>query len=117
MENAADGQSVNRFVFAHCRGIFVGMRIHVFVMCPRVVAPDLDLAGFAQDMVHVTQVALGSMIGMQRPLCGMGQDNDAGKRWGDLFFPPRRAGEAMMLELIKAMYTTVHSDALLELYS
>lgn len=117
MENTADGQSVNRFVFAHCRGMFVGMRIHVFVMCPRVVAPDLDLAGFAQDMVHVTQVALGAMIGMQRPLCGMGQDNDAGKRWGDLFFPPRRAGEAMMLELIKALYTTVHSDALLELYA
>ena len=117
MEPAESGGMRNRFVFAHSRGLFIGMRVHAFVMCPRVMAPDIDLRAFAADMVHVTRLALGAMIGIQRPLVGMGQEDAGSRKWGDLFFPPRRGGEAFMFDLIKAMYTAVHSDVVLELYS
>jgi hypothetical protein len=117
MEPDRNGGMRNRFVFAHSRGQFVGLRVHAYVMCPRVMAPDLDLRAFAADMVHVTRIALGSMIGIQRPLSGMGQGDAAIRKVSDVFFPPRRCGQAFMMELIKALYTALHSDAILEVYA
>jgi hypothetical protein len=116
-----------RFSLAYSRGLALGLRIHAFVLTPSVMcrgaAPLFDAAGFAADMVVLTRLALGSMVGMNAP-----QQEDR-RRFltprlaeilaavGDQFFPtPTRSGHQFLLGLVSSLYMTVHSEMLLRVY-
>jgi hypothetical protein len=113
MPVSVDTPSAPRFVFAYSRGFFAGLRVHALVFCPRALVVDVDLPAAASDFVQMGRVALGAMISMRRPEIGMG----GSVSWTDLFYPPRQGGEALMIELVGALYTTLHSDLILRVYT
>jgi len=102
---------VPRFVFAYSRGTFMGIKIHAFVCTPRLLTKDMDTPGFAADVVCMTRVALGVMIGMKRA------SQTGGPDWMGRFYPPRGVGHHYMTDLIRALYTGLHSETLLRIYS
>jgi len=123
------GRKLPRFLFGYSRGLFLGLRIHAFVIVPRPMHSDVDVPGLVGDVVKMTRVALGAMVGMRKPqVFGMGSKRDVshqtqgapageGASWIRFFYEPRGSGHAFMMELIHALYAAIHGESLLRIYS
>jgi hypothetical protein len=123
------GRKLPRFLFGYSRGLFLGLRIHAFVIVPRPMHSDVDVPGLVGDVVKMTRVALGAMVGMRKPqVFGMGSKRNVsdgtqgapageGASWIRFFYEPRGSGHAFMMELIHALYAAIHGESLLRIYS